>query len=165
MPSTTTQKTRNKRPDSRPNAKRRRLEHKKITEKERLERVAQKEAFARRHNPVTVERVFVEKRKPQDQDTEKRKQGTGLDAISSRVRSLHKVLRQIQALEEKERNGLLVLNEAQQKKVARFDEIISELEELQTIHDDAEDVENNNDDDDLNPEDGLGENVTKANVS
>jgi uncharacterized protein with WD repeat len=149
MPSTTTQKIRTKRPDARPNAKHRRKEHKIITEKERLERVAQREAYSRRHNPLTVEHVAVPIQKPEGLrgDNEWRQQNKGRDVVSSRIRALHKVLRQIQVLEEKEKNGV-VLDDAQSKKISRFDAVISELEELQTIHDDVEDIENSGGGDD-----------------
>ncbi|KAL7449729.1 hypothetical protein ACHAWC_001766, partial [Mediolabrus comicus] len=59
---------------------------------------------------------------------------------ASRIRSLHKLLRQIVALEEKQKAGA-TLNEAQLTKLGRFDDVVAELEELQRVDDESEEEE------------------------
>lgn len=53
---------------------------------------------------------------------------------------MHKLLRQIVALEEKQQSGN-ILNEAQLKKLGRYDEIVEELEEIQRVLDDDDEEE------------------------
>jgi hypothetical protein len=157
MPSTYTKTKRTKRPDSRPNGKRRLKESQKQVEKDRLERVAKNEAKGKifaveRHAKLRkvddVEQELTRKRGRQSLQEKK-------DPNELRVRALHKVLRQIQILEEKEKAGA-TLDYAQKMKVARFEEVISELEELQNVEDsdsdedeeEEEEEEEESDDDD-----------------
>ena len=160
MPSTTTTKKRTKRPDARPNGKRRRKEHQAEAEKDRLQRVAKNEAkgkivavprLAKLPPPPPVEEQGDDDVKGADPATKGqvlRKESKA--PVESRVRALHKVLRQIQVLEEKEKAGQK-LDDAQNLKVARFETVIAELEELQKVEesesDKDEDDEGGNDDD------------------
>jgi uncharacterized protein with WD repeat len=159
MPSTTTKVKRTKRPDARPNGKRRRKESQAEVEKNRLERVAKNEAKGK---IVAVERVAkLPKISPiddddnnnnnnnNDDDEAKKRRGQELrkvkkDPAEIRVRALHKVLRQIKALEEKEKAGVQ-LDEAQKLKIGRFDAVISELEELQKVEDSENEGEEDSD--------------------
>ena len=148
MPSTTTKTKRTKRPDARPNGKRRRKEHKAEAEKDRLERVAKNEAKGKivtvprlAKLPVVDEHDDVKGGDAATKGQTLRKQSKA--PVESRVRALHKILRQIQVLEEKEKNGEK-LDDAQKLKVARFDAVISELEELQNV----EESESDKDEDD-----------------
>ncbi|KAI2489571.1 hypothetical protein MHU86_22362 [Fragilaria crotonensis] len=151
MPSTTTKTKRTKRPDARPNGKRRRKEHQAEAEKDRLERVAKNEAKGK---IVAVPRLAKLPAVPAADDDVKggdaatkgqtlRKESKA--PVESRVRALHKILRQIQALEEKEKNGEK-LDDAQKLKVARFDAVISELEELQNVEEESESDKDEDDD-------------------
>ena len=63
-----------------------------------------------------------------------RKAKNNADPTSIRFRALHKLLRQIVALEEKQKSGV-VLNEAQIVKLNRFDEVVAELEDIQRVLD------------------------------
>ena len=157
MPSTTTTKKRTKRPDARPNGKRRRKEHQAEAEKDRLQRVAKNEAKGK---IVTVPRLaklpaVVEQGDDDLNGADPATKGQVLRKelkapVESRVRALHKVLRQIQALEEKEKTGKK-LDDAQTLKVARFEAVMAELEELQKVEesesDKDEDDEGESDDD------------------
>jgi uncharacterized protein with WD repeat len=123
----------------------------------RLERVAKNEA---RGKIVAVERVAkLPKISPiddnnnnnneDDDDEAKKRRGQELrkvkkDPAEIRVRALHKVLRQIKALEEKEKAGVQ-LDEAQKLKIGRFDAVISELEELQKVEDSENEGEEESD--------------------
>ena len=154
MPSSTTKKKRTKRPDVRPNAKRRRKEHQAAAEKDRLDRVAKNEAKGK---IVEVPRLANLPRTSQN-DIEQQEGVEGPSTLTAikgqelrkdlkapieiRVRALHKILRQIQALEAKEKAGVK-LDDAQKKKVARFDAVISELEEIQNLDSDREEEEEN----------------------
>ena len=156
MPSTTTKVKRTKRPDARPNGKRRRKESQAEVEKNRLERVAKNET---RGKIVAVERVAkLPKISPIDDDTNdtndeaKTRRGQELRKAKKipaeiRVRALHKILRQIKALEEKEKAGVQ-LDQAQKLKVNRFDAVISELEELQKVEESDNEGEGESDEQD-----------------
>ena len=153
MPSTTTKVKRTKRPDARPNGKRRRKESQAEVEKNRLERVAKNET---RGKIVAVERVAkLPKISPIDDGTNdeaKTRRGQELRKAKKipaeiRVRALHKILRQIKALEEKEKAGVQ-LDQAQKLKVNRFDAVISELEELQKVEESDNEGEGESDEQD-----------------
>ena len=151
MPSTTTKVKRTKRPDARPNGKRRRKESQAEVEKNRLERVAKNEAKGKL---VAVERVakLPKIAAPVDDNNghdEAKRNGQELRKAKKipaeiRVRALHKILRQIKTLEEKEKAGV-ELNDAQKLKIDRFDAVISELEELQKVEDSESEGEEEND--------------------
>jgi len=123
MPHTTTGKKRNKRPDSRPNAKERKkdcLASAKATPVENLIKT-RIHSSKRKERPVTGE--FKTQR---------------LDPNTVRIRALQKVLRQIASLAEKHQAGK-ILNDAQMQKIGRFDAVVGELEEL--LGSDTEDDE------------------------
>ena len=151
MPSTTTTKKRTKRPDARPNGKRRRKEHQAEAEKDRLERVAKNEAKGKIVAVPRLAKLFTVDVQEQGDDVKGADPATkgqklrkeSKAPVESRVRALHKILRQIQVLEEKEKTGEK-LDDAQKAKVARFDAVISELEEHQKV----EESESDNDEDD-----------------
>ena len=155
MPHTYSGKKRTKRPDFRPNGKRRLKAQQKEAEKDRLARVAANEMKGKllappRHEqlpPITADdddnnndANIIRKyyKKGQVLRREKRQQ----PPEASRIRSLHKLLRQIVALEEKQKAGA-TLNEAQLTKLGRFDDVVAELEELQRVDD--EEVDNGSD--------------------
>ena len=150
MPSTTTKVKRTKRPDARPNGKRRRKESQAEVEKNRLERVAKNEAKGKL---VAVERVakLPKIAAPDDSNGHDEAKRTGQELRKAkkipaeiRVRALHKILRQIKTLEEKEKAGG-ELNDAQKLKINRFDAVISELEELQKVEDSENEGEEESD--------------------
>ena len=157
MPHTYSGKKRTKRPDFRPNGKRRLKAQQKEAEKDRLARVAANEQKGKllalpRHeklpplkadddynnNDGNIIRKYY--KKGQVLRKEKRQQ----PPEASRIRSLHKLLRQIVALEEKQKAGA-TLNEAQLTKLGRFDDVVAELEELQRVDDEEEEVDNGSD--------------------
>lgn len=114
MPHTCTGKTRTSRPDSRPNAKRRK--------KERI--AAVERADARDLRATTT---------PKHQQKERRVAGElrkeELPPDAKRARYLQKLLRQIESLQERKDNGEK-LDAAQLQKLGRMDEVVAELEEL-----------------------------------
>jgi len=135
MVSTTTKVKRNKRPDARPNAKRRLKESQALVEKDRLRRVAANEA---KHKIVAVEKLAAiapmkQREKPDALTGQVLKRGKERNA-EVRIRSLHKLLRQIQGLEDKKKGGT-TLNDAQETKLARMEDVMTELEELQKVED------------------------------
>lgn len=147
MPHTTTKRKRTKRPDFRPNGKRRLKAQQAQTEKDRLARVAANERKGKLFAPFYHEKLPPQQ--PNNSDTTAttnkgqllRKTKNASDHSSSiRFRALHKLLRQIVALEEKQQSGN-ILNEAQLKKLGRYDEIVEELEEIQRVLDDDDEEE------------------------
>eukprot|EP00984_Skeletonema_dohrnii_P013373 scaffold5533_cov111-Skeletonema_dohrnii-CCMP3373.AAC.3 len=134
MPHSITGKHRTKRPDTRPNAKKRKKQHAQAYEaaeakdiiSTRIPKAQQKE------RPVTG--IL----KP-DSDQLKMK----------RVRFLQKLLRQIESLKERQEGGE-VLDEAQRRKVGRLEEVVQEIEELLDVNldssDEEEEVEADDDD-------------------
>lgn len=129
MPHTTTKNKRTKRPDFRPNGKRRRKAAQAEVEKDRLGRVAANELKGKllaplKHETITEDNDYNKHKR--SQVLRKKKQSP--EAI--RFRALHKLLRQIVALEEKQNSGV-TLNEAQLAKLGRFDDVAAEMEELQ----------------------------------
>jgi uncharacterized protein with WD repeat len=148
MPHTTTKNKRTKRPDDRPNGKRRRQEAQAIVEKDRVGRVAANEAKGK---IVAVERL--EKLPPLLAQEEKEKTDATTGQVLKpekkppaevRVRALHKLLRQIQGLDEKKKGGA-TLNDAQEIKLARMEGVMAELEELQNVEDSDEEEEEEDD--------------------
>jgi len=119
MPHSTTKKHRPKRPDIRPNGKRR--------NKERLASVDKMEA-----KDLITTRTPRSERKERAVTGELRKPRKSTDDV--RIRSLHKLLRQIQQLGERESAGD-ELNAPQLKKLARMDSVIAELEEVLGVED------------------------------
>jgi len=145
MPHTCTGKARTSRPDSRPNAKRR-----------KKERVA------------AVERADVRDLRatstPKNQQKERRATGElrkeELPPDAKRARYLQKLLRQIEALQERKDNGDK-LDAAQLQKLGRMNEVVCELEELFGVdlgssdeEDEAEEQEVEDDADSISDGDG-----------
>ena len=114
MPHTCTGKTRTSRPDSRPNAKRRKKERTAAVER----------ADVRDLRATTT---------PKHQQKERRVTGElrkeELPPDAKRARYLQKLLRQIETLQERKDNGEK-LDDAQLQKLGRMDEVVAELEEL-----------------------------------
>jgi hypothetical protein len=138
MPHTYSGNKRNKRPDFRPNGKRRLKALQVTVEKDRLARVAANELKAKgmstipRHEklaPITAAELEQQLKKKKEQET---------FPEMKRYRALLKLLRQIVVLEEKRESGV-VLNDAQIAKVNRFDGLAAELEELQQSLESSED--------------------------
>jgi uncharacterized protein with WD repeat len=151
MPSTYTTTKRTKRPDARPNGKRRLKEYQKQVEIDRLKRVAANEAkgkiFAVEHHTKLNKIDHHQQEQERSTRNKRARLDSPKDSNELRVRALHKVLRQIQILEDKEKAGV-TLDDAQKKKVARFEQVISELEKLQNVNDsDSNDLDKNDDDD------------------
>ncbi|KAL7536393.1 hypothetical protein ACHAXR_007137 [Thalassiosira sp. AJA248-18] len=160
MPHTTTKRARTKRPDFRPNGKRRLQAQQRKQEKDRLARVAANELKGKlfaplRHEPLpkisnntatttnsNMNRAqILRKAKPNNKDSS-----------NIRFRALHKLLRQIVALEEKQTAGSK-LDEAQLAKLGRFDEVVEELEEMQRALDEDDDDEEEDDEDEEEDDD------------
>lgn len=132
MPHTYTKNKRIKRPDFRPNGKRRLKAQQAEVEKDRLARVAANELKGKLFAPLKHDKLPPP---PSEDALNKQGRAQGLrkpkqDPQSIRFRSLHKLLRQIVALEKKQNSGI-ELNEAQLEKLGRFDDVAVELEELQ----------------------------------
>ena len=155
MPHTYSGKKRTKRPDFRPNGKRRLKAQQKEAEKDRLARVAANEMKGKLLAPPRHEKLPPLKADGDDNNNDRKyyKKGQVLrrekrqqPPEASRIRSLHKLLRQIVALEEKQKTGA-TLNEAQLTKLGRFDDVVAELEELQRVDDESEveEVDNGSD--------------------
>jgi hypothetical protein len=115
MPHSTTKKHRPKRPDARPNGKRRNKERLKVVEKMEAKDLITTRIPKAEHKERPVTGVLRGQAR--------------IPAEESRVRALQKVLRQIQALAEKQSEGAK-LDPAQLAKLGRFDAVIDELEEL-----------------------------------
>eukprot|EP00581_Thalassiosira_minuscula_P012944 CAMPEP_0183721576 /NCGR_PEP_ID=MMETSP0737-20130205/13809_1 /TAXON_ID=385413 /ORGANISM="Thalassiosira miniscula, Strain CCMP1093" /LENGTH=193 /DNA_ID=CAMNT_0025951613 /DNA_START=131 /DNA_END=712 /DNA_ORIENTATION=- len=153
MPHTTTKKTRTKRPDFRPNGKRRLKSQQAAAEKDRLARVAARES---RNKLLTVPRHEALPSLPPsstsgDDDANainkmrrfqplKQEQQQSHSPETIRFRALLKLLRQIVALDKQQQSGK-TLNEAQLKKLGRYDSVVNELEELQRRLEQEEDEE------------------------
>lgn len=150
MPHTYSGKKRTKRPDFRPNGKRRLKAQQKEAEKDRLARVAANEMKGKLMAPPRHEKLPPLKADDDDYNNNDRKYYKKGQVLrrekrqqppeASRIRSLHKLLRQIVALEEKQKAGA-TLNEAQLTKLGRFDDVVAELEELQRVDDESEEEE------------------------
>ncbi|KAL7497419.1 hypothetical protein ACHAWT_007089 [Skeletonema menzelii] len=150
MPHSITGKHRSKRPDSRPNAKRRK--------KEREAAYAAADASD-----------IISTRIPKSQQKERPVTGVlrpdSNQIKMKRVKFLQKLLRQIESLQERKEGGE-VLDEAQMKKVGRMDEVVKEIEELLDVNLDSTDEddganesedgedESENESEDENEEDG-----------
>ncbi|OEU19686.1 hypothetical protein FRACYDRAFT_268067 [Fragilariopsis cylindrus CCMP1102] len=148
MPHTYSGNKRTKRPDFRPNGKRRLKALQVTVENDRLARVAANELKAKgmstipRHEklaPVTAAEL--------EQQLKKKKKAQETFPEMKRYRALLKLLRQIVVLEEKRESGV-VLNDAQIAKVNRFDGLAAELEELQQSLDSSEDEDGVDEDED-----------------
>ena len=153
MPHTYSGNKRTKRPDFRPNGKRRLKALQLANEKDRLARVAANELKSKgmttipRHEklaPITAAKL------EQRLQLQTNKQKVFPDMI--RYRSRLKLLKQIVVLEEKRESGV-VLNDAQITKVNRFDGLAAELEELQKSLDSSGDEEEEGEDDEIEDED------------
>ncbi len=118
MPHSTTGKHRSKRPDSRPNAKKRKKEHKAAY-------------LAASASDIISTRI------PKSQQKERPVTGILRQDPSQlkmkRVKFLQKLLRQIESLVER-REGGERLDEAQERKVGRLDEVVAEIEELLDVN-------------------------------
>ena len=129
MPHSTTGKHRSKRPDTRPNAKKRKKER----------RAAYEAAEAK---------DIISTRIPKSQQKERPVTGQlRLDSNQikmKRAKFLQKLLRQIENLKERQEGGE-VLDEAQRKKVGRLDEVVAEIEELLDVNLDTSDEEEEDD--------------------
>jgi uncharacterized protein with WD repeat len=115
--STTTTSYRPKRPDARPNSKRRRRE---------------RQAFVEKAEAKDLQTTRIPKSQHKERDSGRGqvlRTTTKRPASDIRVRALHKLMRQIEVLEEK-RNAGEILNSWQQAKVGRLDVVMAELEEL-----------------------------------
>mmetsp|Transcript_14258 Transcript_14258/g.30449 ORF Transcript_14258/g.30449 Transcript_14258/m.30449 type:complete len:159 (-) Transcript_14258:274-750(-) len=138
MPHTTTKAKRTKRPDFRPNGKRRLKAQQAKVEKDRLARVAANELKGKLLAPLHHEKLPPPSGGPQKSKNRGqvlRKERQSPEEI--RFRSLHKLLRQIVALEEKQKSGV-TLDNAQLTKLGRFDDVAAELEALQKSIEEAE---------------------------
>ena len=153
MPHTYSGNKRNKRPDFRPNGKRRLKALQVTVENDRLARVAANELKAKgmstipRHEklaPVTAAEL--------EQQLKKKKAQQETFPEMKRYRALLKLLRQIVVLEEKRESGV-VLNDAQIAKVNRFDGLAAELEELQQSLESSEDEDGVDEDEESEGED------------
>lgn len=163
MPHTTTKRARTKRPDFRPNGKRRLQAQQRKQEKDRLARVAANELKGKlfaplRHEPLpkisnNTATTNNNSNRNRAQILRKAKPNSK-DSSNIRFRALHKLLRQIVALEEKQTAGTK-LDEAQLAKLGRFDEVVEELEEMQRALDEDDDEEE--DDEGEAEEDGMDE--------
>jgi len=154
MPHTTTKRKRTKRPDSRPNGKRRLKAQQAAAEKDRLARVAANERKGKLFAPLHHEKLpplptsndedggaAAVKNKRRGQQLRKAKNNDPSHSV--RFRSLHKLLRQIVALDENQNSGV-ILNEAQKVKLGRYDEVVQELEEMQRSLDEEKEEEDGN---------------------
>mmetsp|Transcript_21473 Transcript_21473/g.36631 ORF Transcript_21473/g.36631 Transcript_21473/m.36631 type:complete len:153 (+) Transcript_21473:47-505(+) len=130
MPHSITGKHRTKRPDTRPNAKKRKKQHAQAYE-------------AAEASDIISTRI------PRSQQKERPVTGIlkpdGDQLKMKRVRFLQKLLRQIESLKERSEGGE-VLDEAQLKKVGRLEEVVEEIEELLDVNLDSSDEEEDNDD-------------------
>mmetsp|Transcript_28532 Transcript_28532/g.62103 ORF Transcript_28532/g.62103 Transcript_28532/m.62103 type:complete len:185 (-) Transcript_28532:125-679(-) len=116
MPHTISGKTRVNRPDSRPNAKRRRKERAAAMESAKVEEL----------RATSIPKSKQKERRP-GSGQKLRKQA--LPPEAKRARYLQKLLRQIEALKDRKEAGEK-LDLAQRQKLARMDEVVGELEEL-----------------------------------
>mmetsp|Transcript_20601 Transcript_20601/g.44749 ORF Transcript_20601/g.44749 Transcript_20601/m.44749 type:complete len:158 (-) Transcript_20601:290-763(-) len=157
MPHTTTKNKRTKRPDFRPNGKRRRKAEQATVEKDRLARVAKNELKGKLFAPLKHEKLPpLTSMDKQQQIAQTRSQLLRKQPKQSpeatRFRALHKLLRQIVALEEKQNSGV-TLNEAQLEKLGRFDDVAAELEGLQKrIEEEAAEEDDEEEDDESEEE-------------
>ncbi|MGK3756162.1 MAG: hypothetical protein ACI8RD_008472 [Bacillariaceae sp.] len=130
MPHTYSGNKRNKRPDHRPNGKRRLKALQVTVEKDRLARVAANELKAKGMSTIPRHEKLAPIAAAELEQTLQKKKAQNTFPEMKRYRALLKLLRQIVVLEEKRESGV-VLNDAQIAKVNRFDGLAAELEELQ----------------------------------
>ena len=130
MPHSITGKHRTKRPDTRPNAKKRKKQHAQAYE-------------AAEASDIISTRI------PKSQQKERPVTGIlkpdGDQLKMKRVRFLQKLLRQIESLKERSEGGY-DLDEAQMRKVGRLEEVVEEIEELLDVNLDSSDEEEEADD-------------------
>lgn len=133
MPDTKTKKHRPKRPDARPNGKRRRKER--LAEVEKMEA---KDLITTRIPPkLHKERLATGVlRKPCKSSEE------------SRIRALQKLLRQMERLREKQSAGE-ALDAAQLEKLGRLESVVAELEELLADEDNVGESDHEEDEKDV----------------
>lgn len=125
MPHTTTKNHRPKRPDARPNGKRRKQERTAVMEKLEAKDIIATRIPKALHKERRVTGDLKQPQKPSD---------------VIRLRSLQKLYRQIKNLEEKKIFGE-VLDAQQLEKLGRLDSVIAELEEFLVDDDSDEDGE------------------------
>ena len=142
MPHSTTKRKRTKRPDVRPNGKRRLKAQQAQAERDRVARVAARE---RRGKLLEVPRHEALPPAPAPAggdgaapDRARARKAARASPAAVRVRALHKLLRQIVALEERQTAGA-TLDGAQRAKVGRFEAVAAELEALQGDPDASDD--------------------------
>lgn len=145
MPHTISGKTRVSRPDSRPNAKRR-----------KKERAAAMEAADVKDLRAT--RIPKSKQKERRATGELRREV--LPPEAKRARYLQKLLRQIEALKDRKDAGEN-LDMAQLQKLGRMDEVVSELEEIYGVDLGSSDEEEDGDDHEPKQEEDDEENSAK----
>ena len=137
MPHSITGKHRSKRPDSRPNAKKRK--------KQKDDAYAAAEA-----------KDIISTRIPKSQQKERPVTGQLRTAYPElkmkRVKFLQKLLRQIENLKERKEGGEK-LEEAQLMKLGRLDEVVAEIEEMLDVNLDSSDDEDDKDDDNSDDDD------------
>jgi len=137
MPHSTTGKHRSKRPDSRPNAKKRKQEHKAAYE-------------------AAEAKDIISTRIPKSQQKERPVTGALRQEPSQlkmkRAKFLQKLLRQIESLQERKEGGEK-LDEAQMRKLGRLDEVVGEIEELLDVNLDSSDEEDESEENDGSGED------------
>mmetsp|Transcript_24722 Transcript_24722/g.36247 ORF Transcript_24722/g.36247 Transcript_24722/m.36247 type:complete len:152 (-) Transcript_24722:387-842(-) len=141
MVSTTTKKHRPKRPDARPNGKR---------------RLKAKQALVKKLEAKDLKVTRIPKSEQIEREVSGVLRKPKTPASDIRSRALRKLLRQIEALADKQKAGE-VLNDAQKTKLSRFDNVVAELEELLDVdlgsddEDEDEDVEDVADKSDESP--------------
>mmetsp|Transcript_36832 Transcript_36832/g.75087 ORF Transcript_36832/g.75087 Transcript_36832/m.75087 type:complete len:154 (+) Transcript_36832:99-560(+) len=137
MPHSITGKHRTKRPDTRPNAKKRKKQHAQAYE-------------AAEASDIISTRI------PKSQQKERPVTGIlkpdGDQLKMKRVRFLQKLLRQIESLKERSEGGES-LDEAQRRKVGRLEEVVEEIEELLDVNLDSSDEDEEEADDKEESED------------
>lgn len=134
MPHSTTKRHRPKRPDDRPNGKSRNKSRLAAVEKMEAKDLIRTRIPKALHKERQVTGVL--------RQAPRKKSSTIESRIESRVRSLQKLLRQIEQLGEKRAAGE-VLNAAQLEKLGRQDSIVAELEEIEEllVDEDSDDIE------------------------
>ena len=137
MPHSITGKNRTSRPDSRPNAKRR-----------KKDRAAAIEAA----NVEDLRATRIPKNKQKERTVGGQLKQEALPPQAKRARYLQKLLRQIESLQERKEAGEK-LDEAQLQKLGRMDEVVAEIEELFGVNlDSSEDEEEKADEGDKGEE-------------
>lgn len=166
MPHSTTKRHRPKRPDHRPNHKeRKKALAKKIQttdKRELMPNTTIPKSLRKEREPTGVLKPFhhsimnVDGNKNVGGVAPRKKNNSSLSKQETRIRSLQKVMRQIQVLQERQEAGES-LDDAQIEKINRLDDVIEELEELLGVADD-----NNSDDDDYEEDESDGDSTSNV---